>query len=394
MDADSYTEYGGRSWGSRLIESIKGILIGFVMFIVAFPVLFWNEGRAVQTAKSLGEGASEVVSVASDNVETTNEGKLVYVTGDATTTDSVSDPKFGVTVSALRLERVAEMYQWKESKTSNSQKHLGGGETTVSNYKYEKVWSPKLINSGGFKQASGHENPQTIPVTNQTWTAKSVTLGAFTLPDVLIDKMDKTERYAADEQAVSNAAPDVQNRFKLRQGGYYLGENPGSPAIGDTRIAFKVVWPATVSIVARQIQNTFEAYQAKAGGSVLLLTYGTVGPDAMFKTAEKANKTLTWIFRAAGFLLMSIGLFLIFNPLAVVADVVPIFGSLLRAGVAGFVGLVASALSLVTISVAWLTYRPLLGIALLVLAAASVWGLVRLSMQKQQLQKRTAWAGG
>jgi hypothetical protein len=87
---------------------------------------------------------------------------------------------------------------------------------------------------------------------------------------------------------------------------------------------------------------------------------------------------------------MFIGLFLIFNPLAVVADVVPIFGSFLRAGVAAFVGLVAASLSLVTISVAWLTYRPLLGIALLVLAAASVWGLVRLSMQKQQLQKRTA----
>jgi hypothetical protein len=282
------------------------------------------------------------------------------------------------------------MYQWKESKTSNSQKHLGGGETTVTNYKYEKVWSPKLIHSGGFKQASGHENPQTIPVTNQTWTAKSVTLGGFTMPDALIDKMDKMESYAADETAAGNSVPDVQNRFKLHQGGYYLGENPSSPAIGDTRVAFKVVRPATVSIVARQIQNTFEAYQAKAGGSVLLLTYGTVSPGAMFKTAEKANRNLTWVLRAAGFLLMSIGLFLIFNPLAVVADVVPIFGSLLRAGVAGFVGLVASALSLVTISVAWLTYRPLLGIALLVLAAVSMWGLVRLSMQKQQLQKRTA----
>ncbi len=81
MDADSYTEFGGRSWGSRLIESIKGVLLGIVMFIVAFPVLFWNEGRAVQTAKSLGEGASEVVSVASDNVETTNEGKLVLCDG-------------------------------------------------------------------------------------------------------------------------------------------------------------------------------------------------------------------------------------------------------------------------------------------------------------------------
>jgi hypothetical protein len=372
------------------MESIKGILIGFVMFIIAFPLLFWNEGRAVQTAKSLGEGASEVVSVTANSAETTNEGKLVYVTGDATTTDSVSDPKFGVTVSALRLERVAEMYQWKESKTSNSQKHLGGGETTVTNYKYEKVWSPKLIHSGGFKQASGHENPQTIPVTNQTWTAKSVTLGGFTMPDALIDKMDKTESYAVDETAAGNSVPDVQNRFKLHQGGYYLGQNPASPAIGDTKVTFKVVRPATVSIVARQVANTFEAYQAKAGGSVLLLTYGTVSPDVMFKTAEKSNRNLTWVLRAAGFLLMSIGLFLIFNPLAVVADVVPILGSLLRAGVAGFVGLVASALSLVTISVAWLTYRPLLGIALLVLAAASVWGLVRLSMQKQQLQKRTA----
>jgi hypothetical protein len=390
MDADSYTEYGGRSWGSRLIESIKGILIGFVMFIAAFPVLFWNEGRAVQTAKSLGEGASEIVSVTSDNVETTNEGKLVYVTGDATTTDTVSDPKFGVTVSALRLERVAEMYQWKESKTSNSQKHLGGGETTVTNYKYEKVWSPKLIHSGGFKQASGHENPQTMPVTNATWTAKSVTLGGFTMPDALIDKMDKTESIAVDEKTASNAAPDVQNRFKLQQGRYYLGENPAAAAVGDTRVTFKVVRPATVSIVARQVANTFEAFQAKAGGSILLLTYGTVSPDAMFKTAEKANKTLTWVLRAAGFLLIFIGLFLIFNPLAVVADVVPIFGSLLRASVAGFVGLVTAALSLVTISVAWLTYRPLFGLVLLVLAGASMWGLLRLSLQKQQLQKRTA----
>src|SRR5208282_5874032 len=340
MDADSYTEFEGRSWGSRLIESIKGVLLGIVMFIVAFPVLFWNEGRAVQTAKSLGEGAAKVVSVASDSVDTANEGKLVYVTGDATTTDTLSDHEFGVTVSALRLERAVEMYQWKESKSSHSQKKLGGGETTVTNYKYEKVWSPKLINSGGFKQASGHENPQRMPITSATWTARSVTLGGFTLPEALIDKMDQTERFAANEQAASKSAPDTQKRFKLHEGGYYLGEDPAAAAIGDTKISFKVVRPATVSIVARQIQNTFEAYQATAGGSVLLLTYGTISPDAMFKTAEKSNRNLTWVFRLAGFLLMFIGLFLIFNPLAVVADLVPIVGSLLSAGVAAFVGFV------------------------------------------------------
>ncbi|HJL23314.1 MAG TPA: hypothetical protein RMH80_13870, partial [Polyangiaceae bacterium LLY-WYZ-15_(1-7)] len=50
--------------GSRLVESIKGVLVGILFFLGSFPLLFWNEGRAVRRAKDLEEGRGAVVAVA------------------------------------------------------------------------------------------------------------------------------------------------------------------------------------------------------------------------------------------------------------------------------------------------------------------------------------------
>ena len=55
-------------WLSRIVESIKGVLVGLVLIIVSIIVLFWNEGRAVRTARSLEEGAKVVVSVKPDAI--------------------------------------------------------------------------------------------------------------------------------------------------------------------------------------------------------------------------------------------------------------------------------------------------------------------------------------
>src|SRR5437763_1909546 len=53
------TTYEYQGYGSRLIESIKGVVFGVVLFVVSIPLLWWNEGRAVQTARSLREVAAE-----------------------------------------------------------------------------------------------------------------------------------------------------------------------------------------------------------------------------------------------------------------------------------------------------------------------------------------------
>lgn len=221
-----------------------------------------------------------------------------------------------------------------------------------------------------------------MPANSQSWTAKQVTLGAFTLSEALVAKLNKSEDLSAG-QSTAEALPEaMKKRAKLDQGGYFLGEDPASPAIGDAKVTFHVVRPATVSIVARQIGNTFEEYRAKAGDSILLLTYGTVSADSMFKAAEESNAMLTWILRGVGFFMMALGLYLIFNPLVILADVLPFLGSILGAGTAVFAGLIAASLSLVTIALGWLSYRPLLGITLLVVAGAAAGGLIYLSKQR------------
>lgn len=384
MAEDSYTEITRKSWSSRLLESIKSVLFGIVLFVAAFPVLFWNEGRAVRRAKSLEEGASVVITVPADSVDTGNEKKLVHMTGEATTTETLSDPDFGVSAPAIKLERRVEMYQWKEEKHSETRTKVGGEEETVTTYTYSRTWSPRLIDSSSFKKREGHENPRAMPVESQNWTAKKVTLGVFTLSEAQVGMLEKSEPLTVDANAAAALPPAMKQRAKLDQGGYYMGKDPASPGIGDAKVTFQVVRPATVSIVARQIGSTFEAYPSKAGDTILLLTYGTVSADSMFKAAEKANVIFTWILRAVGFFMMALGIYMVFNPLAVLADVLPILGSLAGAGIGFFAGAVALLLSLVTIAVAWFFYRPLLGTTLLVLAGAGLAGLIYLGRQRKK----------
>ena len=44
MSNDSFTEVTGQSWFSRLTGAITGVLIGIVLFLISFPLLWWNEG--------------------------------------------------------------------------------------------------------------------------------------------------------------------------------------------------------------------------------------------------------------------------------------------------------------------------------------------------------------
>ena len=103
---------------------------------MAFPVLFWNEGRAVKRYESLEEGQGAVTSIPADTVDAVNDKKLVYLTAEATTKEILEDPEFGASANALKLIRDVEMYQWKESKKTKSKKKLGGGKRKTTTYTY------------------------------------------------------------------------------------------------------------------------------------------------------------------------------------------------------------------------------------------------------------------
>src|SRR5262245_8140379 len=178
-----------KSWGERLVDSIKGVLIGIVLFVVSFPLLFWNEGRAVDTARAREEGGKSVISVPSaDTVDPANEGKLVHLTAEATTEESLEDPEFLIKEKAIALDRKVEMYQWEQKEETRREKQLGGGEKEITEYTYHKVWSGTVNDSSNFHE-SGHNNPAAMPFKQDEWKAKKVTFGAFELSSGLVHKL-------------------------------------------------------------------------------------------------------------------------------------------------------------------------------------------------------------
>jgi hypothetical protein len=102
---------------------------------------------------------------------------------------------------------------------------------------------------------------------------------------------------------------------------------------------------------------------------------GTYSADDMFDMAGKDNKNLTWILRAVGFLLMFIGLAMLFKPLSVLADLLPFLGNIVGMGAGIIAFFLSVVLSLFTIALAWLAYRPLLGIFLIVAVCGIIYAL-------------------
>lgn len=368
MSDDNFSEVSTQSWFSRIGDSIKGMLFGGLLAVVAVVVLFWNEGRAVNRAQALKEGAGAVVAASAERVEPANDGKLVHLSGLATTTETLADGEFGVATNVLKLRRNAEMYQWKETKSESKDKNLGGSETTKTTYSYAKQWSASLIDSAQFKQREGHTNPAAMPYATRTSTAEKVTVGAFTLSGGLTGLINNFTELPV-EQTESLPAP-LKAKAKLQDRRVFLGADPASPQIGDQRIGFQIARPAVVSLIARQVKGTFEPYTTKNGGTIQLLQVGEFSAGAMFQRAEAENAWLTWALRLGGFIAMWIGFMLIAKPLAVLGDIVPFIGTVIEFGTGLIALLLAGVISLVTVAVAWIVYRPVLGVALLVTAIA------------------------
>jgi hypothetical protein len=374
VSEDSFTEVTHESWVSRVGGALKAVLFGLVLFVIAFPLLFWNEGRAVKRYKTLSEGGGVVVSVTSDNVDTANEGKLIHVTGKADTDAILSDPVFGVSANALKLKRTVEMYQWKETSQSKTKKTIGGGTETVRTYTYGKTWTDKPISSTGFKEAANHRNPPSIPYESTQQIAHGATLGAYNLSSSLVDKIDSLEPLPVGSDTPLPAS--LKNKANVFDGKFHFGADPASPQVGDIRVKFQFVRPTEVSIIAKQAGSTFEPYRTEAGGEIELLQTGTHSAGAMIQDAQESNKILTWILRLVGLMAIWIGLSMILRPLSVVADVLPILGDIVGAGTGIISFLLASILSLLTISIAWVVYRPVLGVLLMAVSAGLIMGVM------------------
>lgn len=385
---DTFTEVTMESWGSRLLGSVKSVLLGLLLFIGAFAVLWFNEGRAVRTAKGLTEGASQVISISGQEFSESNSGKLVHITGKVTSEENLRDEEFNVDINAIKLSREVVMYQWVEKSEQKKEKEVGGSEKTTTVYNYEKEWSNSLVNSSEFKVPEGHLNPKGFPYASYTSQVTSALIGEYKLSESLIHNINEFTSYAItsvdttkhkNAQILNEASANLSSGAKLTPMVFIGNGTSLEPQIGDVKITFKVVKPnEEYSVISQQLGNTFEPFKTATGTSIQMISKGIKSADNMFTAAQESNATTTWIIRLVGFFMMFIGLTLVFKPLVVIADVLPILGNILDFGLSLFCGLISFGLSFITIAIAWIVYRPVLGISLLVVGAGlSVFLLAR-----------------
>jgi hypothetical protein len=388
----AYTEVTRTGYGDRLKGALGGVVGGVVMFIAGTALLFWNEGNFVKTKKALGEAQDAVVPVEQvATIDPALEGKLIHASARAETQDVLEDAEFGVKQTAIQLRRSVEYYQWVEESRTETRDRMGGGEERVTTYTYKKQWRSTPEDSGAFRDPDyQNRNTTWVSFDAQTSYAKNVTFGAYTLPRFFVEAIGQEESAnvnPAPEQIqawtrsisehprsplpknVTNAPPTVVHASGST---VYFGRSPNAPEIGDVRVSFTWVPPHDISIIGKVSGKTFVKFVAKNGKTVSGLADGIRSAEEMFAQKEKANAVLTWILRLVGVLLVYIGLRAFFGILEAVAKVIPILGDIVGMGVGLVCMLFGLAWSFLWIAIAWLAYRPLVGVPLLVVSVGCV----------------------
>ncbi len=364
-----------QSWGSRLMDSLKNIVFGFVVFGLGIGLLWWNEHRAVRDYQEINDVRNNVVSVASDSVSPINEGLPVHVSGRAQTADVLKDPLFEVEANAIRFRRKVEMYQWKERIESTTKKKMGGGTEKPETPFYDKVWSEQLISSQNFRE-SGHENPAAMHPEGWTDVADTVTLDSFTLSQDAVQKLRAYEPYTVHRATLPEGA-------RLEDSVIKYGASDSAPEIGDRRVSFQIVPQGPVSIIAAQVGSELAPWVSSRGKGYIRVQTGTHAAEEMLTQAESEIRMLTWLLRAGGWLLMSFGMITVMTPLSVLGDVLPFLGNLIGGGIKLFSFFTCAVLALLIIGIAWMAARPLVGIPVVVAAGGLVvWLLLRAKKKK------------
>jgi hypothetical protein len=412
----AYQETITTGYGSRVKQSFKSIATGFTLFLGATAMLWWNEGNSVKTADMLEEAQGVCVEMENPNKKDASlEGQLVCGTAMTATTDLLTDKDFGFSVNAISMKRKVEYYQWDEKRTEETKQKLDGSEKKVVTYDYNLKWSSSPIGSKHFKEHSTHVNVVLAEFEDDEQWAEHVSFGAYNLNNSLIHSinayeplrpdmsddmlrvLDKTiqasyERHYTKKEGLNS---NDYNFVHVSDGQLYLGLDPNDSKVGDVRINFEKVAPASeVTVVAVVDGDGFKPFKAKNGYTLEKLVMGRKDMNQFFENEQETNTFNTWAYRILGIVMVIGALKLIFGFVVTLTRIVPFLSTIVGWGVGVICTVLGVVWSLLVIAVAWLFYRPIVGIALLAIVGVLVWifalggkkKLKQLAVNQQQIK--------
>ncbi|MBO7539409.1 MAG: TMEM43 family protein [Prevotella sp.] len=195
------------------------------------------------------------------------------------------------------------------------------------------------------------------------------------LPDSVKAQLDSLK---AVNDSINKQMANAENKKDLayiHQAGnvLYFGRVPGAPEVGDVRVTFEKIVPAKVTVMAVVDGDTFKPFKAKNGKRFQTLVMGQKSGDEIIDAEKEVNNMFLWFLRILGVMMVIGGLKGIFGFIETILKVVPFIAGIFGWGVGLVCTVIGVAWSLIVIAIAWLFYRPLLGISLLVLAGFLIW---------------------
>ena len=342
----------------KIKNAIGGVIGGFICIIIGIVLLWWNEGNDVKNIKTIDEARGSLVNVSSDSVDSSNEGKLVSTNGKIKVIDeALKDDYFNIIVpNTGKLVRVVEMYQWVEDCETEDDRTI---------CEYDKKWLTTIESSSSFEEL-GHDNPSTMPFEEEAYYANDVELGAFKLSSTQIQMLSTSATVSPDQNAF------LPNGYKVLDKYITSADNMSNPNVGDVRVSFRYNTDTTITVLAMQKGNSFADFKSKQGKVLNELSSGALTGEEMIDVVETQNNILKWVLRLVGVLLVTGGFAGLLTPILMVLSIIPLVGD----GIAGVLRFIASlvgfAVSMLVIAIAWIAFRPLIGICLLAVVAGIV----------------------
>ncbi|ETM02718.1 hypothetical protein L917_00876 [Phytophthora nicotianae] len=375
------------------------VTIGGLLLLASVATTCVYESSLVRSVKSFEEGRSLVISLSKPQVSTSNDARLIQFSGLITTTASdgdsqwkrrdtdelqlrqspfVLDPIFGIAVKGVRLHRHVEMLQWVETSHTSTSSTPEDEDRRFDDdreriYMYDLRWREEEIDSSAFNDIS-YRNP---PL--EAWTykslvvkAKDLVVGEFSLPDELVDQIERRDGVHLDtaSRRVMAHLLDQRQGTSWEDGSalvnvtveddiFYLRNEMREPVLGDMRVYFEVTPNYPVTVCAKQKGNELMPFKTSTGDSLFLLEDGIMTADELFDKKTHAEVRKNRFFRLFAAVLGFMGFLVLRRPL------IERFGSLV-AGIQQH--LLASSMSVaLTFSIVglnWVLYRPLWALVL------------------------------
>lgn len=351
-------------YGSRIVSSIKGVVIGFILFIASFGLLYWNEGRVdlSNIAKTAIEISSAIVST-----DSSLNGKLISTTGVVNSDQIIGDNLFFGGNSFLNpdkfiaVKRKVEMYSWVEKSESRN------SETTKITY--SKSWEENPKSSSDFKHPEGHENPQkSLESYTEKVTAATIGVYNFEPPNITLPNFSQLPLNPQNVTLSDGAVLANDSYIFIRKSESGTFDNP---QIGDLRVSYHVLRPGFEGTIFGKLSGSkIDSYFDQDENHLYQLFIGT--RDQGIATLHSEYTLMLWILRLVGFLMMWFGLSALFGPISALLDILPIFGALSRSLIGIITFAVSFVLTIVTIFVSMIAHSLIALIIALIITVGAI----------------------